>query len=209
MATQYIEVVNLTSNAGDLVKKVVIEGAGPMANKGQVVKINWGVQVRGQGTYDSSEKRGTPMTLKVGTGEVVDGLDMALLTMKLSEKCELIVAPKYAYGAFGSPPHVPADSTLVFLVELIQIGDRKPFDFKKKEEKNVQKPKKNEKVLIENAMKLKDLGNAKFKEGSLHEAENFYRDGVDHMSHVKKTQDEETTKLRLALLQNLSNMLNK
>lgn len=36
--------------------------------------------------------------------------------MKLNEKCSLTCASEYAYGAAGSPPSIPPNSTLIFEV---------------------------------------------------------------------------------------------
>jgi FKBP-type peptidyl-prolyl cis-trans isomerase len=41
------------------------------------------------------------------------------MSMNLGEKAVLTIASKYAYGAMGSPPTIPADATLIFTVELI------------------------------------------------------------------------------------------
>ena len=116
--------------------------------------------------------------------------------MKLSEKSEFIISPKYGYGSVGCPPKVPGDATLVIIVEVIQIGDRRPSKWSMDENE-----------VMATAQRLKDDGNAKFKEKQLREAENFYRDGIYHMDNVKK-QDEEATKLRITLHQNLALVLN-
>ena len=113
-----MEVVNVTEDAG-VVKKVIKAGDGPLPNIGQEVKINFGASVRDKPSFDSSDKRKGPLTITVGTNQFVDGLDKGLLTMKLGEKSELIILPKYGYGKVGSPPQVPGDSILTICVELI------------------------------------------------------------------------------------------
>ena len=65
-----------------------------------------------------------------------------------------------------------------------------------------------ESEIVTTAQRLKDEGNVKFKEKKLREAENLYRDGIYHMDNVKK-EDEEATKLRITLHQNLSLVLNQ
>jgi len=48
------------------------------------------------------------------------------MSMSLGEKAELTIAGEHAYGASGSPPTIPPNATLIFKVELLAIGDRKP-----------------------------------------------------------------------------------
>lgn len=43
---------------------------------------------------------------------------MGVATMKLGERCYLTCAPNYAYGAAGSPPSIPPESTLIFEVRI-------------------------------------------------------------------------------------------
>lgn len=133
----------------------------------------------------------------VGNGQVIDGLDKGILTMKLSERAEFIIQPKYGYGSVGSPPNIPPNAVLWVIVDLIQIGDRRPSKWSMDESE-----------IMKTAARLKDEGNAKFKEKKLREAENLYRDGIYHMDNVKK-EDEEATKLRITLHQNLALVLNQ
>ena len=52
-------------------------------------------------------------------GSVIKGWDVGVAAMKKGEVARLTLKPDYAYGAAGSPPSIPPDSTLVFEVELI------------------------------------------------------------------------------------------
>lgn len=45
--------------------------------------------------------------------------------MRKGEKATLICSPDYAYGAKGSPPKIPPNSTLHFEVELLDFKDKK------------------------------------------------------------------------------------
>lgn len=57
--------------------------------------------------------------MNIGTGQVIKGWDIGIMSMRLGEKAELTIKPEFAYGAQGSPPTIPANSTLIFEVELI------------------------------------------------------------------------------------------
>lgn len=65
-------------------------------------------------TFDSSRTRGEPFSFILGKGEVIKGWDLGVATMHRTERSNLICAPEMAYGATGSPPAIPANSTLIF-----------------------------------------------------------------------------------------------
>lgn len=69
--------------------------------------------------FDSSVDRGQPFEFTVGVGQVIKGWDKGIMSMKKGEKCILRCEPDYAYGAAGSPPKIPPNSTLEFEVELL------------------------------------------------------------------------------------------
>ena len=72
-------------------------------------------------SFDSSYKRGEPITFRVGIGDVIAGWDEAFLTMKKGERRTLIVPHWLGYGASGKPPKIPPKATLIFEVELIDF----------------------------------------------------------------------------------------
>ncbi len=71
--------------------------------------------------FDSSYKKGVPLTFRVGTGSVIRGWDEAFLTMKRGEKRTLIIPYWLGYGERGSPPKIPGKATLVFEVEMLDF----------------------------------------------------------------------------------------
>ncbi len=71
--------------------------------------------------FDSSYKRGEPLTFQVGIGRVIKGWDEAFLNMKKGEKRTLIIPYWLGYGITGRPPTIPPRATLVFEVELIDF----------------------------------------------------------------------------------------
>jgi FKBP-type peptidyl-prolyl cis-trans isomerase FklB len=71
--------------------------------------------------FDSSYSRGTPATFQVGG--VIKGWQEALVLMKPGANYELYVPPELAYGAQARPT-IPANSLLIFDVELLSVKPR-------------------------------------------------------------------------------------
>ena len=78
--------------------------------------------------FDSSEGRPTPFGFMVGAGRVIKGWDEGLIGMQEGGKRLLIIPPDKAYGERSPSPKIPANSTLVFEVNLVQnIAAAKPL----------------------------------------------------------------------------------
>jgi FKBP-type peptidyl-prolyl cis-trans isomerase len=71
--------------------------------------------------FDSSWERGQPFQFQLG-GQVIPGWNEGIKGMKEGGRRELIIPPDLAYGAQGSPPTIPPNAPLVFVVDLQQIG---------------------------------------------------------------------------------------
>jgi FKBP-type peptidyl-prolyl cis-trans isomerase 2 len=73
-----------------------------------VVEDGSQVQVHYRGTladgteFDSSYERGEPITVQVGTGQLIPGFSNAIVGMAVGEKKEVTLSPDEAYG-----PHNP------------------------------------------------------------------------------------------------------
>ncbi len=69
--------------------------------------------------FDSSVRRGEPAQFAVG--QVIEGWNEALVTMKKGEKRTLVIPPELGYGQQGYPGVIPPNSYLVFDVELLDF----------------------------------------------------------------------------------------
>jgi peptidylprolyl isomerase len=102
----------------------LIEGKGAAAKSGDKVSVRYvGVLFNNNKEFDSSWKRGkAPFEVTLGQGQVIQGWDQGLIGMKVGGRRRLTIPPDLAYGAQGQPPTIPANSTLVFDVDLTKIG---------------------------------------------------------------------------------------
>ena len=95
-------------------------GSGSAVKKGDTVEINY-VGTLANGTkFDASADHGGPFTTQIGVGQVIKGWDEGIIGMKIGGKRKLVIPPSLGYGnqAVGS---IPANSTLIFQVELVGI----------------------------------------------------------------------------------------
>ena len=125
----------------DLSKKPVIEGSSKAAPKTvQVADIVKGtgdevvtlsnVEVKYVGAlyktgkeFDSSWKTSADQTLPFtacaqGT---IPGFAIAPLGMKVGGRRQVTIPSKYGYGKQGSPPTIPANADLVFVIDLVKV----------------------------------------------------------------------------------------
>jgi FKBP-type peptidyl-prolyl cis-trans isomerase len=106
-----------------LVKKDLIVGSGATAKTGSAVTVNYvGELYKNHKVFDASWKRNQPFgPFTLGQGSVIKGWDQGLVGMKVGGRRELIIPPALGYGAAGSPPSIPANATLVFVVDLLAV----------------------------------------------------------------------------------------
>lgn len=95
-------------------------GTGAEAQAGKTVTVNYTGYLTDGTKFDSSIGR-DPFVFPLGTGSVIPGWDEGLEGMKVGEKRRLIVPPALGYGKDGYPGVIPANATLVFDVELMDV----------------------------------------------------------------------------------------
>jgi peptidylprolyl isomerase len=96
-------------------------GSGESPQTGQTVVVHYTGWLADGTKFDSSVDRGQPFSFTIGTGQVIDGWDEGVATMKVGGKRRLIIPAELGYGAGGRPPVIPANAELTFDVELLEI----------------------------------------------------------------------------------------
>lgn len=112
---------------GPAPQKLVVEdlktGDGAEAKAGDQVSVQYvGVLYDGGKQFDSSWDRGQPFDFQLGSGQVIPGWDQGVEGMKVGGRRELIIPPNLGYGAQGQPPTIPANATLVFVIDLVSLS---------------------------------------------------------------------------------------
>ena len=102
----------------------VVVGTGAEAKEGDKVTVQYVGQLFANGKeFDTSWVKGrTPFAFTIGKGEVIQGWDQGVPGMKVGGRRVLVIPPDLAYGAAGSPPTIPANAPLIFVVDLKKVG---------------------------------------------------------------------------------------
>lgn len=99
----------------------LVVGEGEEAKAGQTVSVNYRGTLQNGKEFDSSYGRG-PFSFPLGAGRVIKGWDEGVAGMRVGGKRQLVIPPDLAYGSRGAGGVIPPDATLLFDVELLQVG---------------------------------------------------------------------------------------
>lgn len=108
------------TDSGLIIEDLVV-GDGPEATSGDTVSVHYTGTLLDGTVFDSSVAKNTPFEFPLGAGYVIKGWDEGVQGMKIGGKRRLTIPPDLAYGANEIPGIIPANSTLVFEVELLDI----------------------------------------------------------------------------------------
>jgi peptidylprolyl isomerase len=102
-----------------LVKIPMGDGKGELVGS-SVVSVHYHGWLASDGSlFDSSSRRGQPLSFPVGTGMVIPGWDEGLSEMKVGEKARFRIPSALAYGENSHGPAIPPNSDLVFDVWVV------------------------------------------------------------------------------------------
>ncbi|GAA3167147.1 FKBP-type peptidyl-prolyl cis-trans isomerase [Streptomyces ramulosus] len=109
----------------ELTVQDLVVGDGAEVKPGMVVRVHYVGVTYGSGKeFDASWDRGEPFKFALGGGKVIKGMDRGVRGMRVGGRREIIVPPRLGYGKQSPSPLIPAGSTLVFVVDLLDSYSR-------------------------------------------------------------------------------------
>jgi FKBP-type peptidyl-prolyl cis-trans isomerase FkpA len=100
----------------------VTVGTGAQAAPGRTVSVHYTGWLTTGEKFDSSRDRNEPFSFPLGAGQVIKGWDEGVAGMKVGGKRQLKIPADLGYGARGAGGVIPPNATLIFDVELLDVG---------------------------------------------------------------------------------------
>ncbi len=101
-------------------------GTGETAVAGKVARVHYTGWLTNGAKFDSSVDRNTPFEFRLGAHRVIKGWEEGVEGMKVGGKRQLRIPPELAYGdRVVGGGRIPAGSTLIFDIELLEVREIK------------------------------------------------------------------------------------
>ena len=119
--TEYLKEVNATAYKGIYIEQLE-EGQGGKVKKGSIITIAYRGCFVNRLEFDKISEA-TEFTFRYGsTGQVIEGLDIAINGMKKGEKSKIIISSQLAFGEEGSTTLVvPPFTTVIYELKIINV----------------------------------------------------------------------------------------
>ena len=99
-----------------------VVGAGEVASAGDMVTVTYVGSLTNGTIFDASAKHGSDgFSFALGAGQVIKGWDQGIVGMRVGGKRVLLIPASLAYGSQAVGNVIPANSALVFEVELLKV----------------------------------------------------------------------------------------
>jgi peptidylprolyl isomerase len=107
----------------ELVIRDIVKGKGPKAKAGDTLTMQYvGVSWSNGQQFDASWDAGQPFPFQLGAGMVIAGWDQGMVGMQKGGRRLLVIPPDLGYGAEGAGDAIGPNETLIFVVDLVEIG---------------------------------------------------------------------------------------
>ncbi|HMR50130.1 MAG TPA: FKBP-type peptidyl-prolyl cis-trans isomerase [Arachnia sp.] len=117
-----VSVPDSFTDPAELVVQPLIEGDGAAVEAGQTVVVKYTGWLTDGTQFDSSWDREAPedvLMFDAGTGGVIQGWDQGIVGQKVGSRVLLVVPSDLGYGEAGGGEKIPANATLVFVVDIL------------------------------------------------------------------------------------------
>lgn len=106
----------------ELVAQTLIKGAGAVVETGQNLTVQYSGWLWDGTQFDSSWVNGATFQTTIGTSSVIPGWDQGLVGQTVGSQVLLVIPPELGYGETGSGESIPPDSTLIFVVDILEAN---------------------------------------------------------------------------------------
>lgn len=104
----------------------LLEGTGSIPKTGDIVQIHYRLGVKDGKIVASTQDKGKPpVFVKVGSGTYIKALDETLLLMKAGTRVNVTIPPSMGFGKKAVDTEIPANSTLMLELLLIDPNQKK------------------------------------------------------------------------------------
>lgn len=110
----------ITTESGLKYEEITV-GDGDTAEAGQTVVVHYTGWLEDGTKFDSSKDRNMPFDFNLGAGQVIKGWDEGVAGMQIGGTRKLTIPSDLGYGAQGAGGVIPANATLIFEVELLEL----------------------------------------------------------------------------------------
>ncbi|CAO0790376.1 unnamed protein product [Mucor circinelloides] len=178
------DLIKITQD-GQVTKRIIKAGVGKTPEKNDTVTVHYDSYIADTNVlFDSSRERRSEFTFTLKGGKVIEAWELAIPTMKVGEKAEIICTSDYGYGDDGRQYIVPPKAKLRFEVELLGFWEAAGTATER----------------IKAAEKKKAEGNEFFKQKATNEALFAYKKAREYIKDLWNCEPEQLEQCRFLVV---------
>ncbi len=114
---------SVTTDSGLVYEDIEVGDGTLCTGRGQTAIVHYTGWLEDGTQFDSSKDRNKPFSFPVACSYVIPGWDEGVVGMRVGGVRRLVVPPQLAYGDKGAGGAIPANATLSFEIELLEISE--------------------------------------------------------------------------------------